>query len=353
MRVSDMLRRHLPESIQSIIKFFYRLIRYSFLGKWLVSQRVYKKLKSNYLYDARRYLKYAILGEANQVQSSLRARIIMHAHCIEKGLSHPSPRLRFGQRYIDCILKDLSEYIPKFGYDLAANIGIDVLTAYCKFHQEQGIRIDVLESLLKDLTCERAEDGCGVKTGGSVSMTKEEIQSSGKIEIEQFLKSRHSIRHFDTRPVEDDLIRRAVSLAITTPSVCNRQMWKVRVFRNDRKQAILDLQSGNRGFQDEINTLLVVTCDLQCFFSIAERNEAWVDGGMFSMTLMLALHSLGLGACCLNWSVFQDKDRELRKLIELPETEVVIVFIAVGHIPERLSVARSARKPLKDVLFLE
>jgi nitroreductase len=44
---------------------------------------------------------------------------------------------------------------------------------------------------------------------------------------------------------------------------------------------------------------------------------------------------------------------QLRKLIRLPESEVVIMIIAVGHIPEKLMVARSARKPLEEVLFFE
>jgi len=332
----------------------YRLIRYSFLGKWLVSRRTYHALKKSYLYDAHRYLKSAILGKHNRAQLSLRARIIMNAHCIEKGLSHPAPRLRFGQQHIDDILTDISDYISTFGYDFAVNMGLDVLTQYCKFHQQQGIRIDALESSLKNLNSGRPENACQTSTAGCVPVTRQEIHSSGKIDIEPFLRSRHSIRHFDNRPVEDALIQRAVSLAITTPSVCNRQMWRVRAFRDHKyKKIILDLQNGNRGFQEEIDTLLVVTCDLQSFFSIGERNEPWIDGGMFSMTLMLSLHSLGLGACCLNWCAEKEKDRELRNMIGLPETEVIIVFIAVGHIPEKLSVALSARKPLDDILVSE
>lgn len=348
-QIVNILRTYLPESLQSILK---SLIGHSFLGRWLRSRLLYSELKCNYLYDARRYLNYAILGRYNQAQANLCAEIIMNVHFIEKGLSHPTPRLQFGQQPIKCIQKYLVEYISRFGHDMVTATGLDALTAYCQFHQQHGVRIDALESSLQKLLAEQPDNGCQGKAGGSISITREEIHSSGKMDIEPFLKSRHSIRHFDTRPVEEDLIRRAVSLAITTPSVCNRQMWKVWVFRDrDRKQAILSLQNGNRGFRKEIDTVLLVTCDLQSFFSIGERNEAWIDGGMFAMTLLLALHSLGLGACCLNWSVAKEKDHEFRKLIELPEEEVIIVLIAVGHIPEQLSVACSARKSLNDVLL--
>jgi nitroreductase len=155
------------------------------------------------------------------------------------------------------------------------------------------------------------------------------------------------------RPLEPELIKQAVSMALTTPSVCNRQAWKARVFSDSKKNEILAMQNGNRGFTELIDTVIIVTCDLDCFTSDGERNQPWIDGGMFSMTLLLALHSVGLGTCCLNWCVGKEQDMQLRESIKLPESEVVIMIIAVGHIPEKLMVARSSRKPLEDVLIFE
>jgi nitroreductase len=232
---------------------------------------------------------------------------------------------------------------------------MDVLTAYCQFHRQQRFPMAALESAVRELTAHgQPEVRCLGQAGGILAITRAEIHAAGKVDIESFLTSRHSIRHFDDRSVAEELIQRAVSLAISTPSVCNRQAWKARVFKDPKhKKVILDLQNGNRGFGEQIDTLIVVTCDLQSFMSVGERNEAWIDGGMFSMSLVLALHSVGLGTCCLNWSVRQEQDRELRDTIAVPEAEVIVMLIAVGHIPERLSVARSARKPLNDVLFWE
>ena len=80
-----------------------------------------------------------------------------------------------------------------------------------------------------------------------------------------------------------------------------------------------------------------------------ERNQCWIDGGLFAMSLVLGLHAQGLGTCFLNWSKSSPRDRAMRALLKLPPEEVIIVLVAVGHLPDTLEVARSARPPLDSV----
>jgi nitroreductase len=112
------------------------------------------------------------------------------------------------------------------------------------------------------------------------------------------------------------------------------------------------LQNGNRGFGNQIKTLLLVTSDLGQFVSVGKRNQCWVDGGMFAMSLLYALHSLGVATCCLNWSVRRAVDHQMKRLIHLPDAEVIIMLIAVGHYPPHFHVTRSPRKPLRDILTI-
>ena len=116
---------------------------------------------------------------------------------------------------------------------------------------------------------------------------------------------------------------------------------------------MLSYQNGNRGFGDKASHVLIVTSDLHHFTSAGERNQCWIDGGMFAMSLVYALHSLGLGTCCLNWSVECDQDRALKNNTLISESEAVIMMIAVGVIPEKLNVAVSPRKPLAEVIVRE
>ncbi|MCA1920535.1 MAG: nitroreductase family protein, partial [Flavobacterium piscis] len=109
------------------------------------------------------------------------------------------------------------------------------------------------------------------------------------------------------------------------------------------KEKALALQNGNRGFGFLADKILVVTEDLNYFLSIAERNEAYINGGMFSMNLLYALHFYGIGACPLNWCAEKSNDMALRKLCLIPENEIIIMMIAIGGIPDKFMLASSPR----------
>ena len=114
---------------------------------------------------------------------------------------------------------------------------------------------------------------------------------------------------------------------------------------------LFELQNGNRGFAEFVNRLIMVSADLQGFTSEGERHQAWTDGGMFSMSLVYALHSLGVGTCCLNLCHGVKTDKAMKKAAKIPASEVLVMMIAVGHLPGKFKVAASPRKPLQEVFF--
>lgn len=147
------------------------------------------------------------------------------------------------------------------------------------------------------------------------------------------------------------LIEKAAALAQTAPSVCNRQSGVVFVTQDPAKIArFLSFQDGCRGFSDQVGTLLIVTARLDTFLTSGERYQAWIDGGLFAMTLIWALHSLGLGSCCLNWSADAGRDKALRAASGLPDDHTIIMMLAVGTVPETFRVAQSPRRAPDDVL---
>ena len=172
-----------------------------------------------------------------------------------------------------------------------------------------------------------------------------------KVDLSGFFSHRFSVRHFSEEPVGRELLHSALRMAQKSPSVCNRQSGRVYVFDNDELgSSVLACQNGNRGFGHTANKILVVTSELGSFLSAGERNQCWIDGGLFAMSLIYALHSLGLGVCCLNWSVEFERDEELRRVAGIRDSENVIMLLAVGHLPERFRVACSQRRPTEEVV---
>lgn len=305
-------------------------------------------MAANFDYDRSRYFRFSGIVNCDD-PTNLEALVTMDYHRLEKGLSLQTPRSDFGESTARDLAVNLQRLLDVEPQARSIQIGLQVLTRYLAFRRNQGTAIIDLENnpvLSACRPCSPEE-----QLGGILNKTGSEIREASQKCTVEFFSSRHSIRTFSSVPVERSLIERATEIALTTPSVCNRQAWNIiAVDSAAQLDGVLKLQNGNRSFRNQIPCVLTVTCDLRQFVSVGERNQAWIDGGMFSMTLVYALHHLGLGTCCLNWSVEKETDSALKRLLEIQDSSVVIMMIAVGHLPSNLAVARSKRKSIAETL---
>lgn len=317
------------------------------IRKW----RLWRQLKPRMRDDCARYLAYSGTVSPYSRKESYQARLTMHYHVIEKALSFGNPRPGYGQEAVDQLVSELRDYLQRFGPDDLANIVLDVLSAYHNFNLQHGTDNQELLGQLMGLKKWMPDNGKDTLAGGVLPTSRIEIQRAGRSAFEEFVKRRHSIRDFTNKAVPIELIQKAVEISLKSPSACNRQPWRVHCYQGREDCGrILQFQSGNRGFGDSIGTVLIVTCDLSAFFGELERHAAYIDGGMFAMSLVYALHALGLGTCCLNLSLSADSEDCLREAVSIGESEVLIMMIAVGELPETLRVAQSSRRPVSDIL---
>jgi nitroreductase len=251
------------------------------------------------------------------------------------------------------MLEMLPEYLQKAGYDETAGRAATALRSYVSFHEKHGAvapHQERIRSLLESLPV-HPED-CSL-AGATVLVQRDELMKQVGMPFGEFARCRHSIRQFAPEPVPDDQILRAVRIAQTSPSVCNRQGARVHIYsKQDKKDAILGIQKGSRGFGHLASHVVIITFDLRCLLDPGERHQAWVDGGLFAMSFLYAIHSLGLGACALQWGVAPEDDLALHAVAEIPEFEEVIMLAVVGSLPSSFAVAASVRKDIHEVGFV-
>ncbi len=325
------LKQILPRPVKarlSRLKFFSRLLRAGF-G------------------DVTRYYRHAVPAFAGHNTRQLESLIIATTHVIEKGLSHHEMRAGFGQTRITELVQLIERYLQSGGSRDCWSIqsAITVLAAYREVHRANGALPDSVTAAIDGVS---DSSPCNE---GYLQVTREDITAGGQGAFSVLSATRYSIRDFDATPVDIGKINEAVDLARKTPSVCNRQCWRVHVVSDaSHRTAMAALHNGCRGFGDRAGALLVVASDLQVFSGTKERNEGYVDGGLFSMSLLYALHYQGFGACALNWCMDRKSDRALRTLLNISDAEVIIMLIAVGNLPETLRVAKSERRPLEDII---
>ena len=311
-------------------------------------------------YDTFRYWRWAILGFSRHRPgiASIEALLIKNYHAIEKGLSMQEFRPRFGRGPILAICKLVERYLAVGGDPINRHLqsAICCIAEYQKCHLERQICIDdiVPAALAEHISNLLIRSPAAKASGGVKDICSEELFVSSHNAFTKFAESRVSCRSFDPRlSVDPSTIERAVLTAMRSPSVCNRQAWRVHVYmQRDTIDTILALQNGNRGFGHLIPCLIIVSSDLRYFDGAIERNQAWIDGGIFSMSLMYALHSNRLGTVPLNWCVLPSQDRSVRRCSGIPEYEAIILMIGIGHPNARFFVPISQRRTIDEVLRL-
>ncbi len=112
---------------------------------------------------------------------------------------------------------------------------------------------------------------------------------------------------------------------------------------------ILQKQGGNRGFGQLANKQIIIVSEVGVFGSDGKRNSAFINGGMFGMNLLYALHYEKIAACILNCSNWPKKDLELRKLCKIKESEEFIAMLTCGNSPENFRLALSKRYNIKEI----
>jgi hypothetical protein len=220
-------------------------------------------------------------------------------HVIEKGLTMPETRLGFGTKIIQELLELCSFYIQK-GYDHKDQIffhSIEVLNEYLRFHVLNNFSLDA--NIIKRIN--EVSSAARIDTSSSqYHFSNNEYFKDHHSSFVEFCKSRHSSRNFSPKDIPMETIYQCIELANSSPSDCNRQPTRAYIIKNRQKiLEVLELQNGNRGFGHLANTLLVITSDIS-LFKVMERNEPFLTAGLFSMTLLYALHFHKIGACLLN-----------------------------------------------------
>lgn len=299
----------------------------------------------SFKYDKKRYLKYATF-DASSIKENIYSSLIFHTHSIEKGLSHPKFRAGFGKGALRGIKSSLDE-LEKNNYSKDSfeyKNAISVLKAYKERHIKLKKATPFFDNLFPQKLYKDANNMAGSEDKRFVA--------KNDYTYKELIKSRRSVREFSDDSVSLKLVKDCVAQAITTPSVCNRQPWKIYLTDNQTKiKQLLALQGGFTGYKLP-PVLALVTTDLHCFRGYGERNEGYVDGGLFLMNFLLSLADSNLAACTLNAMQSNEILSSMCSLLRVSSSELPIAFVVIGHYSKDYRVASSARKSVDDICMV-
>ena len=298
---------------------------------------------SNALYWLWRDIKYS---EFNKGDNVLLNRLLITGHVIEKGITMPNRRLGFGYGQVRTLISLCQKAIQQ---NLCSSkqyiFALQDLSEYRQIHQ--GCGFELPEDIKKGINALVKEKKYNKK---STITTKEEFFKKA-IDFKEFAHGRHSIRYFSDEHISSETLKSVIELAQTAPSACNRQSVRIHIYDGEKKTELLSIQNGNRGWGNMADKVIIVTSEQTAWEGYFTK-AAYLDGGIYTMNLLYALHYYSICACCLNLYLPRKEMKALRNVSAIPNSEIPVVMIAIGKPPKNeFMIANSQRIDSSDITF--
>ena len=273
-----------------------------------------------------------------------------NVHRLEKGLIMRPRRASFAKDYI---LETVQEYVRV--RDLTAFSekerlwARDVLRRYFSVITPEG-DIETARHLLEQAGFFDIQVD---PRAPSMSPTPRRAAVVSDISYEAFHKlvqRRRAVRWFKPGPVDMDKVQRAIDIAAYAPSACNRQPYRFVTLKGEEAVKVAGYAMGTSGFAENIPALMVLTGDLSAYPYERDRHIIYIDGSLAAMGFMLALETLGLSSCPINWPDIEKREQLMSDHLNLPKHVRPIMLIAVGEALEEGEVPFSQKNAAAQLM---
>jgi nitroreductase len=281
--------------------------------------------------------------------SSLLRRSI---HRIEKGLISRPRRVPFAVDYVGATVDVYARAAARANVLNAPEMAwaYDVLSAYFELHADQP---EVQEASTRFRALAAPKEVQPPNRAAARKPYARGEQKSG-VTFDDFLKLcelRRSVRWFQKRAVPRELLLRAMQAARQSPSACNRQPFRFLAFDQEPlRTETADLPPGVAGFQHNFPVVIAVVGRMRYYQEYRDRHLIYVDASLATMSFVLALETLGLSSCCINWPDIEECEVRAAATMKLAADERPIMFVAVGYADPSGEVPYSEKVPADDLI---
>ncbi|NLZ80392.1 MAG: nitroreductase family protein [Clostridiales bacterium] len=148
--------------------------------------------------------------------------------------------------------------------------------------------------------------------------------------------SRRSIRKYQDKPIEDELIQKLLRAAMYAPSAGNEKPWQFIVIKDRDKLNEITTFHPYTQMLKEAPLAILVCADVS---NLKYNGVFWVqDIAACTQNILLEGKHLGLGTCWCGVYPSEDKETKLREMFNIPENFIPTSLIAVGYPAEEREV---------------
>ncbi len=139
---------------------------------------------------------------------------------------------------------------------------------------------------------------------------------------------RVSIRKFENKPVEEELIRQILKAGMQAPSARNEQPWEFYVVRNPQ---IIEALSKTTPYSKCTAGAPVVIVPVYRKDRALEPEMSQIDMSIAQENMWLETDALGLGGVWIGIAPFKDRMEAVEKILDLPENLAAFSLFPLGY----------------------
>jgi nitroreductase len=165
-----------------------------------------------------------------------------------------------------------------------------------------------------------------------VMEVKAGIPATSSMDALTTIFTRRSIRSYTNQPVSDETVKLLLQAAMAAPSAKNAQSSEFIVIRD--KKTLQQIPNFHPFSKQVPNAqVAIVVCGNT---KLQAAPGHWIpDASNASMNILLAAHSMGLGAVWTTFYPYEDRTAGIRKLLNLPDHIMPLNIIPIGYSTEK------------------
>lgn len=158
------------------------------------------------------------------------------------------------------------------------------------------------------------------------------------------IMTRTSIRDYTEKPIEKEKVELMLRAAMSAPSAGNKQPWRFVVIKDKNTLQKISAHFKTMGMVQKAPMAIVLCGDLTKTFP-GDGLGLWAeDVSAATENLLLAAHSLGLGAVWCGVYPMEERVTILKEMLKLPENIIPLNVVPIGY-PAKASAPKDKWKP--------
>ena len=170
------------------------------------------------------------------------------------------------------------------------------------------------------------------------------------MDFEKVITERYSVRKFENRHIDQEIIDKILHAGHIAPTGCNFQPQRILVLNND--ETILKLKNCTKCHFDAPCAMLICYNENETWTRLYDgAQSAPIDASIVATHMMLEAANLGIGSC---WVMHFDPFA-MRKEFHIPENIIPHALLVMGY-PHKSSVPLDMHlsvKPIDDVVVYD